>query len=257
MWALLAAALGLSVFGLVISLPFRIGGEPTMESFALVGMSGGLGLAVVLMTAAANRGIDDWTQARELTVWSFVFLIAIPIGGLAIGIVLGRTLHPLKEIVPTEGPVIAVAAGERVSWVGRVRVKWVLFVMGGVALILLLTFPELPLWVFLAVIGVGLMMTQVEANVTNDGLRIRLGGIPVKSYGLDGISTARAIDLDPREWGGWGWRFAPNRSAIVLRGGEAIELTLRSGRLFAVTVDEATTGAALLNGLIGRSQAES
>ncbi len=48
----------------------------------------------------------------------------------------------------------------------------------------------------------------------------------------------------------------PNRSGIVLRRGPAVEITFKSGRLFAVTVDDAATGAALLNGLVSLAARE-
>lgn len=246
---LLAPAVALAV-GLVISLPFRIGSEPTMESFALVGMTGGLGISVVSMTATANWGIADWRDASELTVWSFLLLFLFPMVGLAIGIVVGRSLFPLKEIEPTTENTIDIKPGERISWVGRARVRWVAMLTFGIALVLVFAVPDLPLWVFLPLVGSGLVLSQVEANVTNDGMRIRLGGIPVRTYRISNISSARVIELEPTEWGGWGWRFTPNRSAIVLRKGDAVELTLRSGRRFAVTVDDAATGAALVNGLV-------
>jgi len=38
--------------------------------------------------------------------------------------------------------------------------------------------------------------------------------------------------------------------SVVLRGGPALRLTLRDGKAFLVTVDDAATGAALLNDLI-------
>ena len=38
--------------------------------------------------------------------------------------------------------------------------------------------------------------------------------------------------------------------SVVLRGGPALRLTLREGKTFLVTVDDAATGAALLNDLI-------
>jgi hypothetical protein len=120
----------------------------------------------------------------------------------------------------------------------------------GIGFLLLFIFPALPLWAFLAIVGLGLVMSQVEANVTNDGLRVRLGGIPVRRIGVDEMSSARSIDLEPTEWGGWGWWVASGTSAIVLRRGEALEVTFKNGRRFAMTVDDSSTGAALLNGLI-------
>jgi hypothetical protein len=40
------------------------------------------------------------------------------------------------------------------------------------------------------------------------------------------------------------------RASVVLRRGPALRLTLRDARTFLVTVDDAATGAALLNDLI-------
>lgn len=253
---LFAAPLLTALVGAVIAVPFRIGGEPTMESFALVGMTGALGLSAVTMTATANWGISDWRDASELTIWSFVLLVGLPIVGLAIGIVTGRAMYPVKEVAPTDEHSIDIAPGERVSWVGRSRVRWVTLITFGLALVVVFTVPDLPLWVFLPLVGLGLVFSQVEANVTNDGLRIRLGGIPIRTYRLSSISSARAIDLEPTQWGGWGWRFTPGQSAIVLRRGDAVELTFRSGRRFAVTVDDASTGAALINGLVSLAESE-
>jgi hypothetical protein len=40
------------------------------------------------------------------------------------------------------------------------------------------------------------------------------------------------------------------QASVVLRSGPALRLTLRDGKTFLVTVDDAATGAALLNDLI-------
>ena len=55
------------------------------------------------------------------------------------------------------------------------------------------------------------------------------------------------------EFGGWGLRLSvEGRFGVVLRQGEAIEVTRANGRRFLVTVDDAATGAALLQALIAR-----
>jgi hypothetical protein len=138
-----------------------------------------------------------------------------------------------------------------VSWVGRTSVRWPIFLLAG-AVLFYIVVPDWGVWLaaLLVVLALGLM--QVEANVNNGGLVVRLGGIPVRRIPLGKVSSARAIDLEPTEWGGWGWRASPNGSAIVLRRGDALELTFIGGRRFAVTVDDSATGAALLNGLLAR-----
>jgi hypothetical protein len=147
--------------------------------------------------------------------------------------------------------VIEVAPGERVSWVGRASVKWPLFLLAG-SVAAYVFVPELGVWLSVLLVVLALAMMQVEANVNNDGLVVRMGGIPVRRIALEQVSSARAIDLEPTQWGGWGWRAIPNGSAIVLRRGDALELTFVGGRRFAVTVDDSATGAALLNGLVAR-----
>ncbi len=66
------------------------------------------------------------------------------------------------------------------------------------------------------------------------------------------IMSALTIDLEPTVCGGWGWRVVRSGSAIVLRACDALEVTFPNGRPFAVTVDDAATGAAVLNGLVAR-----
>jgi hypothetical protein len=253
-WMILFVA-GLCIaVGVLLSIQFRINSEPSMEAFAILGMMGGLALAVTLLTAVANWGIADWQDAASLSVWSIVAVFVIPMIGLFVGIVMGRVWYPIKDLpvsrAGSDVEMTEIAKGERVSWVGRARVRWLSLTMFGFALVFLFVFPDLPLWILLPLIGLGLVFTQVEANVTNDGLKIRLGGLPVRRIAIDAISSARAIDLEPAEWGGWGWRFAPGRSAIVLRRGDALEVTFNDGKRFAITVDTPGEGAALLNGLV-------
>lgn len=251
-WAILAVAAGVALLGLLLSLQFRIASEPSMEAFAIVGMLGALGFAITLISVISNWGVEDWTEASSLSVWFIVGVFVFPLIGLFVGIVIGRALYPIKDLgKPADGdrPSTKLSVGERVSWVGRARVKWMAMVFVAVAVLFLFVFPGLPVWVFLAVAGLGVIFSNVEANVTNDGLRVRLGGIPVRKIPIDDISSARSMELEPLEWGGWGYRVTPGRTAIVLRRGEALEVTMKNGRRFAMTVDDALAGAALINGL--------
>ncbi|MGH8914669.1 MAG: hypothetical protein ACRDZM_09165, partial [Acidimicrobiia bacterium] len=171
-------------------------------------------------------------------------------GGLG-GLLLGRRKFPERALTKSDGPVIDVLPGERVSWVGRASVRWPLALLGAAVLVFALL-PDWGVWPAGLLVVLALAFMQVEVNVNNDGLTVRLGGIPVRRIPVVKISSARAIDLEPSEWGGWGWRASPNGSAIVLRRGDALEVTFTGGRRFAVTVDDAATGAALLNGLVAR-----
>jgi len=70
-----------------------------------------------------------------------------------------------------------------------------------------------------------------------------------KSIGLSRIRTVRSEPVNPGSWGGWGYRVMPGRSAVVLRAGEGVVLTLTNGKEFAVTVDDSATLASVLGSL--------
>jgi hypothetical protein len=87
-------------------------------------------------------------------------------------------------------------------------------------------------------------------------MRVRLGGIPVRRFPLGEISSATMVDVDPAGFGGKGWRVLPDKTGLILRGGEAMAITFLEGQQFVITVDDASTGSALLNGLIESAEVE-
>ena len=77
-------------------------------------------------------------------------------------------------------------------------------------------------------------------------LTVRYGflGWPRTSVPLHRIATARAIEIRPTEWGGWGYRgnlALMNRAAVVLRAGPGLRLDLHDGKVFVVTIDNPET----------------
>jgi hypothetical protein len=246
---LMVAMLGIA---LILSALFRVEGKPTAEAFALVGVLGGIGAALTGLLVTLNRGVTTWTEAGDFVLWHVgVVLFAASAGGLA-GFLIGRRWYPQRPASRSVGPVMESGADERVSWIGRASVRWPLSLVG-VGAVMAVVLPVWGTWLGGLLTLVALALMQVEARVDDEGLRVRLGVIPVRRIPLEKISSARGIDLEPTEWGGWGWRAVGNGSAIVLRRGAALEVSFRNGRRFAVTVDDAGTGAALINGLLARS----
>jgi hypothetical protein len=148
---------------------------------------------------------------------------------------------------------------ERAAWTGRAHLAWwlpLVLIASGVILVASARSPvgALPVALLLLVyLAFGWIRVSVDAR----GLRIRYGLLPwpVTSVPLDDMRRAERIDLRSLEWGGWGYRGsrkAFGRAAVVLRSGDAIKLQLTDGREFAVTVDDAATGAALLADLLDR-----
>jgi hypothetical protein len=96
---------------------------------------------------------------------------------------------------------------------------------------------------------------SVNVEVGHDGLRASSGTLPWPRVhvALADIDRVEAFDLRPMSWGGWGYRGSVRlfrRAAWVVRRGPALKLTLRNGRVFAVTVDGAGEAAVVLTRLL-------
>lgn len=134
-------------------------------------------------------------------------------------------------------------------WVSTGRIKHPIAIAALGALVLVVT-PGVGRLAGLPLIAAALILSRVRVTVDRNGLTTSLGGIFRRRIPLAEMDGAEAVELHPSEWGGWGYRMAPGRTALVLRRGDAIAIRLKDGNNFSVSVDHAATGAGLLNGLL-------
>jgi hypothetical protein len=97
------------------------------------------------------------------------------------------------------------------------------------------------------------LFTVIRVRTDEDGLTVEFGllswvrkRIPLAKIRHVEHRDVRAI----REFGGWGYRIKSGASGVVQRSGDALAVRLDSGREFVVTVDDARTGAAVLNAFL-------
>ena len=113
-------------------------------------------------------------------------------------------------------------------------------------------------------LGISILMTffgRIRVTADQTGLAVRYGffGWPRRSIPIRRIAEARAVDIRPTEWGGWGYRGSlaiMRRAAVVLRAGPGIRLDLRDGKVFAVTIDDPDQPVRLLNAEVSRLGAQ-
>jgi hypothetical protein len=107
-----------------------------------------------------------------------------------------------------------------------------------------------PAAMFLLILG----FSYISVVVGPTGVTIRSGalGWPRRHIPLDRISAARVVSIDPVAYGGWGWRVRPGLSAVIVRGGNGLELDLNTGARSVVSVDDAEQAAGLINDLLAR-----
>lgn len=226
--------------------------------FAVAGFLGYLLIAVLFVNADASEGGPaDGFPLRHVVV----ALGAAVLAG-ALGLSASR-LAPAPDDPRDREPVnrerIALADGEVVGWARGIGAWWVpvavlVFLAAGVTVGLAQSwFIGGPL-LLLALVAV----TFCRPHVTVDRRGLTVSGllprprVRVPLERMAGADSRRVNAL--AEYGGWGYRIRPERSGVITRSGEAVVVSLASGREFAVTVDDSATGAALLNTLLDRQR---
>ena len=219
---------------------------------------------VAVGSLAIQRGLDDASQAGGVGAimglgFAAGFVLAVPAWFL---------LPPADTTVDqgTEPPPIQISATEQLFWYRTVSIARVGLVVIFAALAVavgsvVLTATLAPagtgfaLGCLVVVLPIALMTVFWRITVDDRGLSVRsVLGWPRVLIRPDAIKGVRVVEVNPSsDFGGWGWRYdGAGRSGIVLRAGEAIEVTRRNGKRFVVTVEDAATGAGVLAALVQR-----
>ena len=230
-------------------------------------IAAGTAVGMAALLAALSIGIMDLqrglTDAADTGSVGPVLGVAFVVGilGAAAGAWLmpGDTHQPTEAQIPDDATRVALGATETAAWVARAQSRTTL-VVGGAATVLVLAITALTqLWavaiVAVAVLALVLAMARFSVVVDRRGLTVRSTlGWPRVSIPLDEVLRAEVVEVTPfGEFGGWGYRVGRGgRVGIVLRGGDGLQVERSGGRSFVVTVDDAATGAALLNTLAAR-----
>ncbi|TFD57660.1 hypothetical protein E3T39_12780 [Cryobacterium suzukii] len=226
-------------------LPLLVTGIVGSLCFIMWTTSAALGAAAASQPVLENLGVVIWGAI------TFGFLPAI---------IAGKPARPDAEGQPDP---LVLSPTQTAAWSHTMTVPafaWTavgIFAVGTVSLWVPLASPNpgvaiVSSAVVLAVV-VLLMVAMSRVRITADGrgLRMRSQLLPfvAKSIRLSQIKKVRTEAVNPGAWGGWGYRVLPGRSAVVLRAGEGVVLTLNNGKEFAVTVDDSSNLASVLGGL--------
>ncbi|WP_082092223.1 DUF1648 domain-containing protein [Demequina pelophila] len=226
-------------------------------------------LAVMLTgSLAVQRGLDDAADAPSALPWLLGGLGAGAVAGL-----IGWFLQPVHE--STASPAVParpleLRAGERAVWLGHAEIT-----RGILALILAavgaVTLGAVAMWVVgdtaaawlvtaIAVLLAAMMamFTVFSVRVDREGLVVRAAlGWPRFRVPIEEIASVGVIDVSGiAHFGGYGIRSIPGATGVIVRPGEALEVTRVSGRRFVVTVDDAATAAGLLEAYAEASRAD-
>ncbi|WP_234323498.1 DUF1648 domain-containing protein [Streptomyces sp. NRRL F-2580] len=209
----------------------------------------------------ANLDHEDWRQADPPDGRVVAAVLAAAVLAAVAGALINRQ-GPVTAVSPAAGaPVMDIPAGERLVWLARTSNPWLRLTAAGLGAVAAVAAVAGaggllgPAWQLVAPFGVAsvsaLAFSSVRARVTGQGLEVGFGplGWPVRRWAAADIESARAEDRTPTQVGGWGYRLSGLGTTVMLRAGECLVVRSR-GKDFAVSVDDAARGAALLNSLV-------
>lgn len=212
---------------------------------------------LLLVSTAAQRGITDPATVSFHGWWIAVGAVA---GLLAAALVAVLVPSWRGEAVPEGAPAQAMSlgTGERVVWSAAVTSGRAGTVVLAAAVAITVALAVVTrLWWLLAVPALLALtmaaMLSIRVTVDPTGLHVRgRFGWPRTTLALDRISSVSTVEVNAlRDFGGWGYRFAATgrykgARGFILHSGPAILVTTTDGRNEITVVDDAATGAALL-----------
>lgn len=224
----------------------------------------------VLLTGAqtsivhANLDRARWQDAAPMGIE--VVLIIVAAG--AAGVLTWLATRPAATAPAEPGtPVLDLPAGQRLVWLSSAANPWMQVVaalfglLSAGALLALVGGLGMPDWPGIVLFGLSsvvlLLCSSVRVRVSPQGLDVAFGpfGLPARHLAPGELVSARVEQLTARQAGGWGYRAYRGGSTVFLRRGECLVVRTKRGTDFAVSVDDAERGAALLNALVARADA--
>jgi hypothetical protein len=247
LWGLLARSVRSNPTGLRVLAAASVGSAAVLAA----------GPAVLLVTSLDRGSV----LGEPAPGWLLPVVVLALAAGSLLGWALARVPAPAeaRQPPPPDAPRVELPAGGRAVWTRVVVARPMLvgavsLAAVGVALSAAVSpGAGVPTLVVAALLA---LTTSVRVTVDHTGVSVHPTLVPRPRVHVPLARVVRAgrSDVRARELGGWGLRMRGERTAVVLRSGEALDLELADGSRLLVTVDDAATAAALVNTLAERSR---
>ena len=218
---------------------------------------------ILLGNLYLQRGLADATDVGTAGgPLAFAFATGTVAAILAAWAVPGDAPSPTRDPLPAGAMTLDLGSGEQATWVQEVGQEGLKVIIAIVLTFAVLIGVLTRQWAFVGAItaAIGLLLAAIlrwTVTVDHNGLTARSTvRWPLVRVPLDEVVVAEEVQVDPlREFGGWGLRAGRGgRTGVVVRKGGALQVERTGGRVLVVTVDDAATGAALLNTLAARTR---
>ena len=259
-WTMALIGLGIIILMWVLGIGL---GKDNMTRRVLVGtnvflavVSGGIPLLLLwlMRTQSAGEVNSDLTTAIVLIVGAILGV------GAASLFPKDKFIAATKHPAPT-APRTALSESEFGVWVARTdsRTGYIIASINVVVFAALIIATQL-WWLVLFALLLSLVMVTMfawDVRVDQTGLCVTsVARVPKRHIFLDEIENAEVSEVNAlSDFGGWGLRTGfSGATGVILRSGPALQVNMSENRTFYVTIDDAATGAALLNSLVDRAR---
>ena len=122
------------------------------------------------------------------------------------------------------------------------QIGWLTLILLGIGILLTGYFGIVYLnWIALSIFGILVICIILFANLTvivnDNSIEIRFGvGLFRKKFSLEGIESCTVVRN--RWWYGWGIRKIPKGWLFNVSGLDAVELSMRNGKVYRIGTDE-------------------
>lgn len=227
------------------------------KTFLWSGFAAGPACGVWLLSAGST--VTSGTSAvPQVGAWPLLLMVLLGYGLIPF-LIAHRWVEPEATEPPVEVDFTPTETGEWITTttVPLFAIVGVAMLVGGAALLVLATRDRSTgggLWsaVILLVLAVPMLaIARLRISVDGRGLKVVtwILGISLKTIPLASVESVHTETLKPMQWGGWGYRVMPGRSAIILRTGPGIVVETTAGKQFALSLKSPETPAALLSTL--------
>jgi len=260
LWTMIIASAALLATLALLALP-----RPTMRTkrmiVLLVGIVAGMAAAVWIIPTWLTMQAGS-VEGAELGFWVVPLALASLWGVIPAAILPVQPLHFGASAVPGR---LELAETEVGAWSRTITAMMFLWITVAFVGLCVAIYTPMLLSGNAGAATFGLVIVTLAALVCASFIRLRVSvdwrglrvvslfGIPMKRIPLDQVHVVEATEIRPMEWGGWGYRIMPGRSAVVLRSGPGLVVTTAADKQFAITIDDPEQPAALLQALAARA----
>src|SRR5690625_3189263 len=245
-------------------------GRSALTRRMFIGLSVGiisLFCGILLTQVLTQRGISDPYTASDPGLGIALSMTISLLLGIAAALLGGADpAQPARDPLPEGTSRLELASSARATWVGEATMRrpWLLIVFSliPVAIAAAIGFGTRQWWlllpmVLLAALILGFLSFAVKIDASGLTARNNLG-LRVVRIPADEVVATSVTHVEPfAEFGGWGLRTnLAGTTGLVTRSGEAIRIERTGNRNAVITVDDATTAAALLNTVAERARYE-